>query len=729
MQFTRISILTLWLCLFFSPAPTAAASADSSLPVRNGALTRAERISAQTEIERVYYNHRSWPAENQAPKPPFEQGVPLALIEKKAMEPMRMSSALKQFWNVDITPAMLQAEMDRMERDSKDRATLHELFAALHHDPRVIAETLARGNIAGQLIRRHYAFDVNLHAVARRRAEVIAMQVSQDAKWSGLDAGYSRRRFQRDDESLAAQGRAPGREPAEVTRLSAKALAALRARLSDGEPGALHEDENGWQLERMISGDEGGMDVEFLAIPKRSFDEWWAEAAPIASPEAIYAVSAVDDFRLPAPGLFPAAGCDSWSATSIGANVPAVRESHTAVWTGTEMIVWGGFNPALNTGGRYNPATNLWIATSTGLNVPSPRGYHTAVWSGTEMIVWGGFGTASLNSGGRYNPSADTWSATSIGLNAPGARYYHTAVWTGTTMIVWGGYGIADLNTGGRYDPSTDTWLATSTGANVPAARDSHTAVWTGTEMIVWGGFGPSNLNTGGRYNPSTDAWVATSVGANVPAARGYHTAIWTGSVMIIWGGFGNADLNTGGRYNPLTDLWMPTSTGANVPTIRELHTAVWGGNEMIIWGGFGSANVNIAGRYDPVADAWISTSIAANAPVDRYYHTAVWTGSPKTMIVWGGYNGLDLNSGGIYTSGTRAGSVGNTLRVNTSLTLDLNWPATSDTTSYNVKRCVASCTPATIVASTATNSYSETMNGTSYFYAVESVNTCGTTP
>ena len=43
----------------------------------------------------------------------------------------------------------------------------------------------------------------------------------------------------------------------------------------------------------------------------------------------------------------------------------------------------------LNTGGRYNPSTDSWTATST-TGAPAARTYHTAVWTGSEMIVWGG---------------------------------------------------------------------------------------------------------------------------------------------------------------------------------------------------------------------------------------------------------------------------------------------------------------------------------------------------
>ena len=198
------------------------------------------------------------------------------------------------------------------------------------------------------------------------------------------------------------------------------------------------------------------------------------------------------------------------------------------------------------------PCTDQWGATST-TNAPDARTFHTAVWTGTEMIIWGGADPAqNFNTGGRYNPSTDSWRATST-TNAPSARSFHTAVWTGNEMIVWGGGDV--LNTGGRYNPTTNSWRATST-ANAPTGREPHTAVWTGSEMIVWGGLGCNPdclpLNTGGRYNPSTNSWTATSL-TNAPTARWNQTAIWTGSEMIVWGGTsnGNPGLDTGGRYDP----------------------------------------------------------------------------------------------------------------------------------------------------------------------------------
>jgi len=220
------------------------------------------------------------------------------------------------------------------------------------------------------------------------------------------------------------------------------------------------------------------------------------------------------------------------------------------------MIVWGGAAPSPSlTGGRYNPSTDSWTATSTA-TAPPARVFHTAVWTGIEMVVWGGCANDNCSQlsvfGGRYNPQTDSWTFTS-NTNAPSPRYDHTAVWSGSEMIVWGGFdGSNRVNTGGRYNPSTDTWTATSI-TNAPIARYNHTAIWGVDEMIIWGGSPIANVgNTGGRYNPGTDSWTATST-TNAPSARSVPKSVWTGNEMIVWGGFvstGNY-LNTGGRYDP----------------------------------------------------------------------------------------------------------------------------------------------------------------------------------
>jgi N-acetylneuraminic acid mutarotase len=407
--------------------------------------------------------------------------------------------------------------------------------------------------------------------------------------------------------------------------------------------------ENDWQ--RPITDEMLRSEITRMAAETKRPDvlkELWAALGndPFVIAECLARPLLVKRARLMAGDQSECAEC-AWAATSaVGA--PGTRYGYTALWTGSEMIVWGGYNNKyFNTGGRYDPATDTWTPTST-VGAPNARRYQVVVWTGSEMVLWGGSGVQSffLADGARYNPLTDTWAPIAT-ANAPAGRYAHTAVWTGGEMIIWGGNDGSQLtNTGGRYDPVTDTWMAIRTPAGLEGRR-YHRAVWTGNEMIVWGGQNNTSLNTGGRYNPATDGWTLTST-VNAPAARRAHTAVWTGSEMIVWGGAGDNYpffLNTGSRYDPATDSWTPvTVNGAPAP--RYVHTAVWTGNEMIIWGGASTGGaVNTGGQYNPVTNSWKQSS-TAGAPTGRYHHTAVWTGIE--MIIWG----PDGGTGGRYYAG-----------------------------------------------------------------------------
>ena len=153
------------------------------------------------------------------------------------------------------------------------------------------------------------------------------------------------------------------------------------------------------------------------------------------------------------------------------------------------------------------------------------------MWTGTELIVWGGnSGTAASphGDGARYNPTANTWTALST-TNAPTARSLHTAVWGGA-----GASGVAAPN-GARYNPTTGNWTA-MIATNQPAARTLHTAVWTGKDMLVWGGlsFAGTTLSGGATYNPMFDFWTPTSF-SDFPVRA--HAAVWDGTQMWVFGG------------------------------------------------------------------------------------------------------------------------------------------------------------------------------------------------
>ncbi|HZD09583.1 MAG TPA: hypothetical protein VE176_15105, partial [Candidatus Limnocylindrales bacterium] len=470
-------------------------------------------MAYQRAIEDVYWQHRIWPKANAGAKPPLDRVMPQEAIEKKVEDYLRNSQALEDYWQRPITPDQLQAEMERTARHTKQPGVLGEIFAALGNDPFVIAECLARPVLAERLLTELYAHDQRFHSELKQRAEADLRTHGSVTQMKQTSGTYSEMEWIKSDstetgsapadekstgavkmnssewqesvEKLAAQFDSQdivGQAPRLPHARSAAGAAALQkppiAQIKTGILSRLQEDDAHYYAVAVMKKGKDRLKLATVAWLKEPLRSWLAKAETRV-PATMAAVSA--NYMLPVIAG-PSGGCtdDTWTPTSV-TNAPDARANHTAVWTGNEMIVWGGVTSGpiyFNTGGRYNPSTDSWTATSL-TNAPAARASHTAVWTGSEMIIWGGGtgGSTFFNTGGRYNPGTDSWTATSL-TNAPSARTQHTAVWTGSQMIVWGGYDFVHyLNTGGRYNPCTDSWGATGL-TNAPAGRQAHTAVW-----------------------------------------------------------------------------------------------------------------------------------------------------------------------------------------------------------------------------------------------------------
>jgi N-acetylneuraminic acid mutarotase len=632
------------LPLLSSPGQTTAQS--------TGPLDFKSRVACQWAIEEVYWQHRLWPEMNPGPKPALGEVITIEAVQGKAADTLRQTQALASLWQQPLTGEMLQTEMERIALSTKQPEILRALWQALNNDPALVAECLARPILADRLLRSFQAEDTRF-------------QDSDFEAWWQVQKGN----FAAEIETPGYPYRLPDIAPDLPTYYTWTPTQAL--------PEGPMLNSVVWTGTEMIIW--GGTSVtagkyNSGARYNPATDTWTgtnALGAPMPRKQHSAVWTGTEMIVWGGCGMLSEHMCEigtgarynpmteTWTPTSnVGA--PLGRQEHSAVWTGSEMIIWGGCawindacRPSLtgSTGSRYNPATDTWTPTSTA-NAPGYRKNHTAVWTGNVMIVWGGTdGGNALNTGGRYSPASDTWQPTSL-VAAPDVRNQHTAVWTGDEMIVWGGCTVSYClstsprwNTGGRYNPVSDVWQATSL-TNAPTGRDFHTAVWTGSEMIVWGGAtsaGPTN--SGGRYTPGTDSWTTTGA-ANAPAAMNSHKAVWTGSLMVVWGGTSR----TGGRYNPVTNSWTPTNS-QDPGTYHAYQTAIWTGTEMIVWGGEDALNGNYYGtglRYDPVVDTWAPTTMAS-APQGRNFHTALWTGTE--MIVWGGqYGTYTFDDGGRYS-------------------------------------------------------------------------------
>jgi hypothetical protein len=302
--------------------------------------------------------------------------------------------------------------------------------------------------------------------------------------------------------------------------------------------------------------------------------------------------------------------------------------------------VWGGDtgSSTLGTGYRYNPSTDTWVAVSNS-NAPTARTAHTAIWSGSEMIVWGGFGGSFPTIGGRYQPATDSWIPTSA-ANAPSGRSSHSVIWTGSEMIVWGGTTSVPppTNSGGRYTLDTDSWTATTT-LGAPDGRFWHTAVWTGGEMIVWGGFpGAGALDTGGRYcahsaatptpspspTPATPTPTPSATPSTVLGNISTRLRVETGDNVLI-GGF----IVTGTQPKKVILRAIGPSlpvAGALADPLLELHDSAGGLIRMNDnWRSDQEAEI-IATGIPPSND--LESAIVATLPANNSAYTAIMRGA-----------------------------------------------------------------------------------------------------
>jgi hypothetical protein len=284
------------------------------------------------------------------------------------------------------------------------------------------------------------------------------------------------------------------------------------------------------------------------------------------------------------------------------------------VWTGSEVLCWNDDYDTTPTGARYDVSGESWtVITST--NGPAAREGRSAVWTGQEMIVWGGETSINVytNTGKGYNLTSDSWAPIST-AGAPTPRGPHGAVWAGDKMMIWGGQTAALgvlTNTGALYDPAMDSWTPiTTTGA--PGAMRTPHLLWTGSKVIVWGE--SSSLSTGALYDPTTDTWTPMS---SAPESLAYvGPAVWTGSEMATlehsYDGFIYF-------YNPDSDTWRK----------KHLHLiASYSAGRSLV--AAGDLLLLSDGVYDLSQDRQIALANEAQCIDDPYFYDydVFWTGN-----------------------------------------------------------------------------------------------------
>lgn len=355
----------------------------------------------------------------------------------------------------------------------------------------------------------------------------------------------------------------------------------------------------------------------------------------------------------------------------------AGRTGAASVWTGTELLVWGGLtldgreNRWLADGAALDPVSNRWRPLP-----PAPIGPRygaAAVWTGTEMVVSGGnLNSEILTDGAAFDPRTNRWRT--IAAQPYGGVTRTAGVWSGTEMLL-----VSSMNglNATAYNPSTDRWrrLAEPPGAPLMPFPE---AVWTGSElvMIFWpsGSIGtrladssppitraeerqpvvttlppgppgtlppppsglPATPPVGGpnssmfvaAYSPASDRW--TRLPGVVFKDGSLPRITWTGrEVLVLQATLPGAAFDPGLRtWRPLSPV--PVSDGWSAPV-------VWTGRYALSWSG---GNEGLA--YDPASDVW--SAFDAGGLKRRSDPVLAW--ADGLLLAWSGYYNTDTGAG-----------------------------------------------------------------------------------
>ena len=335
------------------------------------------------------------------------------------------------------------------------------------------------------------------------------------------------------------------------------------------------------------------------------------------------------------------------------------RRDESVIWTGTQMIVWGGDNlqRVFGDGAAYDPGANTWRVMP-----PAPISARTmaaAVWTGHEMIIWGGdraYVGNSANDGAAFDPV--TWTWRHIAPAPLGPRYSADMLWTGSEVVIVGGSesnGNASMMLdAAAYDPTADRWHRIASLPPVPGATIGDLRlVWTGSEILAW----EFSIRTTARlktfrlplveYDPTTDVWRRGP--ATDDPHRNIYVPIWTGHALIAPALPPLCDLPDGAQncgapptnlhaseLNPTTGAWRSIPHG---PADDAASATIWIGDDLIVLssgatdGPTGKTTVQpgTAAAWHPDTKAWTPLP---RAPFVPFVDAAVWTG--HEILVWG---------------------------------------------------------------------------------------------
>ena len=336
---------------------------------------------------------------------------------------------------------------------------------------------------------------------------------------------------------------------------------------------------------------------------------------------------------------------------------------HNAVWTGDEVLVFGGTSGAQDW--RRPPDGFLFDPSTGGVRAIPPApveggwSVHEVLWVDGRAIVIGQSLYIDESTDYRpsivaFDPATDKWSQVTV---FPDERQVVGAAVLADDRLVFIG--------GDQNGPSDEVWAYSLTKdqwrhldeAPIPAVEEAR-AIWTRDEVIVIGGYSEDGT-VHHAYDPERDQWRELS--DHGVGWIEYHDLHWTGEKAIVapmhvytedLGVHNSLNLLV---YDPATDTWSETPDNPAQPPIRGAVS--WTGSELLFWGGLSGTwhPISEGSAYDPVTDTW---RLLSDSPLSgRADHTGTWTGARWVIIGGSEHAGSpgapSLSDGAVYDPAT----------------------------------------------------------------------------
>jgi len=247
-----------------------------------GELPVSRRIDGERAVERARYKFVIGATQ------PFDEAYPRSVFEKKVARELAEERVLQKTFGLAVTPAILAAEFDRIEKATKAPDQWEAIKAALQNDRRRIEEVFCRPLVVERMLRAKFAFDQAIHAGPHQRAREARAVFLAKKKPAGSTIAVLARAAPKTDtaemldraqkEAALPRVLSPPEEPTadEPVAIDPEMAAVLERELKKpGDVTTILEERDRFSVFRLIEAKTDSWRVEAVIFPKVDFDRWF----------------------------------------------------------------------------------------------------------------------------------------------------------------------------------------------------------------------------------------------------------------------------------------------------------------------------------------------------------------------------------------------------------------------------------------------------------------------